>query len=109
MGGSRTGRGERENILYIGRKKLHRKENAERKAERRDLYGSEEGEKIRRKFHTVSKLSDGRKTNQEGTLGEDRRYRNLRKHRQSLSWEKQIIQMFLGKQRGMLKKATTNS
>ena len=42
MDGSRTGRVERENILYVGRKKLHRKENAERKAERGDPYGSEE-------------------------------------------------------------------
>lgn len=87
MDGSRTGRVERESILHIGRKKLHRKENAERKAGRGDPYGSEEGGKIRGKFNTVSELSDGRKTKQERTLGEDRRCRSLRKHRQSLSWE----------------------
>lgn len=93
MDGSRTERVERESILHIGRKKLHRKENAERKAERGNPYGSEEGGKIRGKFNTVSELSD-RKTKQERTLEEDRRYRSLRKHRQSLSWENKQCRCF---------------
>lgn len=76
MDGSRTGRGEGKSILHIGRKKLHRKENPERKAERGDPYASEEGGKMRGKFNIVSELSDGRKTKQERTLGEGRRYRN---------------------------------
>jgi len=109
MDGSRTTRGERESIFHIGCQKLHRKENVERRAERGDPYGSEEGGKVRGKLNIFSKLSHERKTKQERTLGDGRRYRIVRKHRQSLSGEKQIMQMFLGKQRGMLKKATTSS
>lgn len=65
MDGPRTGRAETESILHIGRKKLHRNENAERKAERGDPRGREEGGKIRGKFSVVSGLSDGRKTKRE--------------------------------------------
>lgn len=43
----------------------------ERKAERGDLDASDEGGKRRGKFNIVSELSDGRKTEQEKTVGED--------------------------------------
>lgn len=49
-------RTERERVLRTGRENLHRKEHAERKAERGDPCGDEEGGDIRREFNMVSEL-----------------------------------------------------
>lgn len=74
MAPEQEGRAQRERVMRAGRENLHRRERAERKAERGDPCGAEEGGDIRGEFNMVSELPGG--GNQQRALGEDRR--NLR-------------------------------